>query len=378
MCRMDSITNHYAAKRTLSTSTSSGNLARSTSARSLHHSTSTAPQPAAKRMKLPSSTSTPFGLSTNAPSIKPKVKPTPRTKSADKRIVSGLLGEGWASAAPAQSISLAASIRSTAGTSSSASCSRLPTPASTLGASITTTGPNKGKMREGLYPNDGKDAQREMEREERKRKLELAKARRKSQVGGAVGGRRRSMTIGRESPAARFLCPIYSLNLPRLCSQASRRQRRLSLDEVDLQEAHHQRCARASFRPFAPALSPHRYQPLHQHLEPFCTRLVHLFSGAEARIWSGPFACAVLEQHRQPVDGQEGAWVEEIRLASQLGQAVELHAEVGCGGLVFAPALYIPSADSTLPSRRPSPPRAHVLSQPPAPRIVHVLAGLDL
>lgn len=199
---MDSITNHYAAKRSAMTpSTSSATLMRSSSlSRSLHQSTSTVTQPSAKRIKLPSSASSSLLKSTSSKSLSKVAAST----SSDKKIVSNLLGEGWASAAPAQSVSLAASIRSHACTSSGFGAP------STLGSSTLGNGKGKGKeMREGLFPNDGKDEERvkeaeerTKEREERKRKLELAKARRKSQVGtgaGAAGGsRRRSSMVGRE------------------------------------------------------------------------------------------------------------------------------------------------------------------------------------
>ncbi|ORY69407.1 hypothetical protein BCR35DRAFT_354585 [Leucosporidium creatinivorum] len=196
--KMDSITNHYAAKRSaLTPSTSSATLMRSSSSsRSLHQSMSTATQPSAKRIKLPPSTSSSLLKSTSSKSLSKAAS----SSSSDKKIVSNLLGEGWASAAPSQSVSLAASIRSTSGASSSRFGA-----SSTLGSS--TVGKGKAKeMREGLFPNDGKDGERAKdaearikEREERKRKLELAKARRKSQAGagaGGVGGRRRSTVVG--------------------------------------------------------------------------------------------------------------------------------------------------------------------------------------
>lgn len=197
---MESITNHYAAKRSALTPSASSStlMPYSSSSRSLHQSISTVTQPPAKRMKRPAFASTSLPKSTSSKSLSKAASST----SSDKKIVSNLLGERWASAAPSQSVSLAASIRSTTGASSQFGAH------STLGSS--TLGKGKAKeMREGLYPNYGEDEERNKkaeerakEREERKRKLELTKARRKSQVGGgagtAGGNRRRSTTVGRE------------------------------------------------------------------------------------------------------------------------------------------------------------------------------------
>ena len=137
---MDSIANHYAAKRPLSHSTSTA-LATSAADRS------------AKRLKLPSA---------------------PLARSPEKKLVDALRDSGWAAESKPSTlgVTFGASIRSKA--------------SGTLGKSV---------MREGLVPNDGRE---EREREERKRKLEMAKARRMSAVGGAQGGRRRSVVVGRE------------------------------------------------------------------------------------------------------------------------------------------------------------------------------------
>jgi hypothetical protein len=168
---MDSIANHYAAKRVAPTPNSSS-LVRSTSSRSLHQSQSDAPAP--KRIKLPGSL--------KSSHIFPEKKSS-HNKLPEKNLVAALRESGWAAPTQPQAVSLNASIRS-----------RIPAP------SVLMAGSSKGKevMRPGLYPNDGRDAEREREERERKRKLELARARRKSQVGGPLGGRRRSTIIGRE------------------------------------------------------------------------------------------------------------------------------------------------------------------------------------
>lgn len=133
---MESIANHYAAKRPLAQSSSS--------------TLAIAPDRATKRLKLPSA---------------------PVARSPEKKLVDALRDSGWmAESNPAATgVNFAASVRSKA--------------SGTLG---------KSGMREGLVPNDGR------EDVERKRKLEMAKARRKSAVGGAQGGRRRSLVVGRE------------------------------------------------------------------------------------------------------------------------------------------------------------------------------------
>ncbi|GAA6042185.1 hypothetical protein JCM8097_005003 [Rhodosporidiobolus ruineniae] len=172
--QMDSIVNHYAAKRphpsTSASSTNLAGMARSASSRTLAASTSTltAEERAPKRLKP--STSKPSGLN-RLPS-----------SSSSKKLVDGLRAAGW-SAAPAPSTSVS------------------------LSASILDKGTGKGKekaVREDLKPVQ------EREREARKRQLEMAKARRKSQAAiGAAGlaKRRPSLGVGPKpagSTASRF------------------------------------------------------------------------------------------------------------------------------------------------------------------------------
>ncbi|GAA5882936.1 hypothetical protein JCM16303_006661 [Sporobolomyces ruberrimus] len=153
---MDSITNHYAAKRPhLETSTSNlSKLVKSSSSRTLNASTSTSDRPV-KRVK-------------------------PSNSSAN--LVSALRDSGWTSAPRQQEkVSLKDSIRGhTAGI--------------TTGGAAESLLKGKGKMREDLK------SAREIERDERKRRLELAKARRKSQASPGAGllrkGRRPSMSVG--------------------------------------------------------------------------------------------------------------------------------------------------------------------------------------
>ncbi|BGP03843.1 Proteophosphoglycan 5 [Rhodotorula toruloides] len=155
--KMDSITNHWAAKRPHpSTSTSSGNIAgmaRSTSSRTLTASTST--ERPNKRLKASSSISSTLN---RLPS-----------STSNRNLVNALRDEGW-SAAPATStsVSLSASVRSGS-------------------ASVR---PRAKEMREDLKPAA------EREREQRRRQLELAKARRKSQAGTGVGLSRRRPSLG--------------------------------------------------------------------------------------------------------------------------------------------------------------------------------------
>ncbi|BGP35732.1 hypothetical protein JCM10296v2_007584 [Rhodotorula toruloides] len=162
--KMDSITNHWAAKRPhASTSTSSGNIAsmaRSTSSRTLTASTST--ERPNKRLKASSSISSTLN---RLPS-----------SILNHNLVNALRDEGW-SAAPATStsVSLSASVRSGS-------------------ASIK---PRAKEIREDLKPAA------EKEREQRRRQLELAKARRKSQAGTGVGlsRRRPSLGVGSKPPS---------------------------------------------------------------------------------------------------------------------------------------------------------------------------------
>ncbi|BGP11745.1 hypothetical protein JCM10049v2_007665 [Rhodotorula toruloides] len=154
--KMDSITNHWAAKRPHpSTSTSSGNIAgmaRSTSSRTLTASTST--ERPNKRLKASSSISSTLN---RLPS-----------STSNRHLVNALRDEGW-SAAPAASTSVS------------------------LSASVRSGGPGRPRakeMREDLKPVA------EKEREQRRRQLELAKARRKSQAGTGVGLSRRRPSLG--------------------------------------------------------------------------------------------------------------------------------------------------------------------------------------
>ncbi|GAA5955554.1 hypothetical protein JCM21900_000039 [Sporobolomyces salmonicolor] len=156
--KMDSITNHYAAKRPHPSSTSLANLAGSSSSRTLTASTD---RPV-KRLKP--SPSKPSSLNRAGPSM-----------NADKKLVNALRAAGWSAPATSTSVSLASSVRG----------------GSTVSSSL------KGKGKVGVREDIRPDAERE--KEERKRKLELAKARRKSQVGGpGISRRRPSTVIGRE------------------------------------------------------------------------------------------------------------------------------------------------------------------------------------
>lgn len=148
--RMDSIANHYAAKRSVSSTTAApgpSTLARSSSSRSI------AAEPVAKRIK-------------------------PSTSS--KNLVNALRSDGWAApSAPQPAINLGASVRS-----------RIPT---------AHGGETKGKAKEvrpGLAPGT---ASNDQQREERRRRFEMAKARRKSQAGAPTASKRRlSTVVGRE------------------------------------------------------------------------------------------------------------------------------------------------------------------------------------
>ncbi|BGP43822.1 hypothetical protein JCM10449v2_007879 [Rhodotorula kratochvilovae] len=160
--KMDSITTHWAAKRALPSSSSLSDLAgmpRSGSGRSFAAKAADArPQvhePAPKRLKP--STSKPFGLS--------RLGATGGDKAAsEKRLVSALRDEGW-SAAPAAttSVSLSSSMRPQA---------------------------RPRDVREDVRPRE------EQVREQRRRQLELAKARRKSGAANGAGMSRRRPSLG--------------------------------------------------------------------------------------------------------------------------------------------------------------------------------------
>ncbi|GAA5888059.1 hypothetical protein JCM5296_005419 [Sporobolomyces johnsonii] len=175
--KMDSITNHYAAKRPHPSSTNLANMARSSSSRTLTASTD---RPV-KRLKP--SPSKPSGLNRAAPST-----------NADKKLVNALRAAGWSAPATSTSVSLASSVRG----------------GSTASSSL--KGKGKVSVREDIKP----DAERE--KEERKRKLELAKARRKSQAGGAGISRRRPSTVIGPKPsgltASRFLKSTFKRFAP--------------------------------------------------------------------------------------------------------------------------------------------------------------------
>ncbi|BGP27963.1 hypothetical protein JCM10295v2_006950 [Rhodotorula toruloides] len=155
--KMDSITNHWAAKRPYpTTSTSSGNIVgmvRSTSSRALTASTS-AERPSKRLKGSISSSSTLDRLPSSA---------------SNRNFVNVLRDEGW-SAAPAAStsVSLSASLRS---------------------------GSAAVKLRAKKMRDDVKPVA-EQEREQRRRQIELAKARRKSQVGTRVGLSRTRPSLG--------------------------------------------------------------------------------------------------------------------------------------------------------------------------------------
>ncbi|GAA5891967.1 hypothetical protein JCM6882_007423 [Rhodosporidiobolus microsporus] len=194
--QMDSIVHHYAAKRphpsTSASSTNLASLARSASSRALaSSSTVLTDERSAKRLKP--STSKPSGLN-RLPS-----------SSSSKKLVDGLRAAGWSAApAPSTSVSLASSLR--AGPSSGVD--------------------GKGKGKEKTVREDLKPVQ-EREKEARKRQLELAKARRKSQavVGGSGLGRRRpGLNVGPKpsgSTASRFLKSTFKKFAPSIGSSTA-------------------------------------------------------------------------------------------------------------------------------------------------------------
>ncbi|GAA5821981.1 hypothetical protein JCM10212_002376, partial [Sporobolomyces blumeae] len=140
--KMDSITNHYAAKRPHPSSTNLAQLARS----------------ASSSRQLASTTSTGASLD----------RPTKRTKTNESsaRVVSALRDSGWSAAArPETSMSLKASVCGSG-------------PGASHAGSLRSAETGKGKT---------KALDVDQEREERKRKLELARARRKSSVALGLG-----------------------------------------------------------------------------------------------------------------------------------------------------------------------------------------------
>ncbi|GAA5970800.1 hypothetical protein JCM3765_006310 [Sporobolomyces pararoseus] len=153
--KMDSIVNHYAAKRPHPSSQSSATLTKSSSSKTLNASSNERPM---KRVK---------------PSIT-------ASTSSSRNIVSALRDSGWSSESKGttttmtkeEKVSLRNSIRGVANSLS--------------GGSL-----NKGK---GTLESIREE--REKEREERKRKLEMAKARRKSGVQGTTKRRRPSTIVG--------------------------------------------------------------------------------------------------------------------------------------------------------------------------------------
>jgi hypothetical protein len=199
---MDSILNHPSAKR-LHPSTSSSNLAgmtRSITSRTLAASTlSTADERSSKRLK-PSS-SRPANLARIPPS------------TSSKKLVDGLRAAGWADGpTPSTSVSLSSSIRA--------------------GSSAVGSGKAKSKgVREDLKPvQEGK--------EQRKRQLEMAKARRKSQAASGLGlaKRRPSMAVGRAFFFPFFPFPLREADVT--SHSQTHRFDRLSLHQVYPQEAH--------------------------------------------------------------------------------------------------------------------------------------------
>ncbi|GAA5826810.1 hypothetical protein JCM3770_004700 [Rhodotorula araucariae] len=161
--KMDSITTHWAAKRALPSSSSSlsalAGMSRSVSARSLIANADTpvqANEPAAKRIKR--APSKPFGPGRVAGG------PGSNKTAGEKRLVSALRDEGW-SAAPVASSSFSLS-------------SSMHPPA------------RPREVREDVKPREA------IERERRKRQLELAKARRKSGAANGAGLSRRRPSLG--------------------------------------------------------------------------------------------------------------------------------------------------------------------------------------
>ncbi|KPV73056.1 uncharacterized protein RHOBADRAFT_55292 [Rhodotorula graminis WP1] len=176
--RMDSITTHWAAKRALPASSSSnGNLAglaRSGSSRSIGAAAvaaaGDAPERAPKRLKP--STSRPFGLSRLASSTATASSTSSSSGAVtDQKLVAALRDDGW-SAAPALkgAVSLSASLRTA--------------------AQPARGGGGLKDVREDVLPR------KEQERAQKKRQMELAKARRKSQVASGVGLSRRRPSLG--------------------------------------------------------------------------------------------------------------------------------------------------------------------------------------
>ncbi|GJN94144.1 hypothetical protein Rhopal_007218-T1 [Rhodotorula paludigena] len=152
--KQDSITSHWAAKRPHPSSSNIAGIARTGSSRALA-ADAAAPEPARKRLKP--STSRPMALNRLASSS--SSGSSGASSAADQKLVSALRDQGW-SAAPAA------------------------TTAVSLSSSIRGAGPvcAKGKskeVREDLKPVA------EVERAQKKRQLELAKARRKSQIANA-------------------------------------------------------------------------------------------------------------------------------------------------------------------------------------------------
>ncbi|GAA5856662.1 hypothetical protein JCM9279_004863 [Rhodotorula babjevae] len=180
--KMDSITTHWAAKRALPASTSSSSVsgdlagtARSGSSRSISVAAAgaaDAPERAPKRLKP--STSRPFGLSRLASSTATSSSASTSTSAAsDQKLVAALRDDGWSAAlAPKGAVSLSASIRTAA------------QPARGGGS-----GGLKG-VREDILPRE------ERERAQKKRQMELAKARRKSGAASGVGLGRRRPSLG--------------------------------------------------------------------------------------------------------------------------------------------------------------------------------------
>ncbi|GAA5894846.1 hypothetical protein JCM8208_006085 [Rhodotorula glutinis] len=178
--KMDSITTHWAAKRAVTASSSSGgnpaSMARSGSSRSISAAAAAtaagdAPERAPKRLKP--STSRPFGLSRLASSTAASSSSSTSSGAATAaKLVAALRDDGWSAApAPKGAVSLSASIRTAA------------QPARGGGGGIKD-------VREDILPRE------EQERRHKKRQMELAKARRKSQAGSAVGLSRRRPSLG--------------------------------------------------------------------------------------------------------------------------------------------------------------------------------------
>ena len=337
--RMDSITTHWAAKRALPASSSGGNLAgtaRSGSSRSIAAAAagvSDAPERAPKRLKP--STSRPVGLSRLASSTAASSSSSAASSGAatDQKLVAALRNDGWSAAPPPKgAVSLSASIRSAA------------QPARAAGGG---GGGLKG-VREDILPRE------EQERAQKKRQMELAKARRKSGAASGMGlsRRRPSLGVGRASlflSFPRLDCPTRVVSDSTLCNSkqgvrldgvAPVQERRAQVHALDLVLVDvNSPAGPASPDLFLPAhtrplnLVPHARDPVSLDERPPSLRNLD----RRLRLAHGPLPRLAAQEGPAALLAAPAAWPQEVRppgvapAPDELAPAPRLGRGVSCG-----------------------------------------------